>query len=606
VSLVLLTQYDRILRTVLTVTLKKSGHEVLFASTVGEIVSAVSGKAVSTFVFDLDAPDSGGLKMIAYLRTLAHAKKLRIIAVTWRQDAAFLKQVQQAGVTAILAKREYTPESLANLVDATPRQVELAAKKDVPSALAPLPAAGAMAAATRQLAPVAPPKPVAVTIPTKPLEATIPLTRPQIDAAVALMTSAKALKPILHQVIAMAGNPTVSVDDLIKVLRNDIELSAKVIATASSPTFRRRSGAVKNLADAVTLIGMEATRQLAMSLSAADLFATQQTDTSLKMPGLWGHAITCAHLCENLARETKVCDPDQAFIVGLLHDLGRRMMADHLQGHYRQIVNAGPDTLPLCEVERKVVGIDHAVLGSMVAERWGCPSFITRAIKLHHARSLDQDDENTLGGLQRILQFANAVAISLGFPGDALEELPTVPHAWLQRTFPDPFALRDRLWDSVQDNLTMIMSRADLRIEFPRPWKGDCRQLVILGTRVLVLDPLQLMLSHAYKSAELVVPSKADSHLAQTLLVADLRSAANLEEAIPALGMLEKANLPNWPVLTVLSSPNIDVQKLPLHGRAFEAVTMPLRPISVREATQTLLAGQAVQNKISSVTAKAA
>jgi putative nucleotidyltransferase with HDIG domain len=571
---ILLAQSLRLLRPFLRSTIEEAGHTVEIADSAQEVVRILTDRQLDLLVLDLDGPRCGGLSLVNYLRRPGFPRKVKVLGLSARRDRAFLVEAAKCGLSGLLLKEDSDPAALLGRIAEMVKPVAAGASTPAPGAAPSSP--GSTGSSTPAAAmPAAPPA-------LKPFE---------IEALLPRITNATALRPVVHQVIAMAGNPNIEMDDLVGVVRNDVGLSAKVIAAANSAFYRRRSGSARHLAEAIATIGMQGTRELAMSLAVSDHFKTDSSDPLLQMPDLWGHSVACAHLCELLARQTKVCDAEQAFIVGLLHDLGRRVMSEHLRAHYRHVLHRPLDGgVPLQEIERTVVGIDHASLGADVLQQWGCPAFLTRAVKLHHSKLLLRDDfADPLAGLLRVLVMADAMAIAFGFAADAHDELPQLPRGWL-KTLEGADAMREMAFNSLQERLGVVMSRADLQINMPLSWPGALQQIVLLGATVHPLEPLQLAMSHAYQNVPMQMPAKADPAEAATLVLADLRAVERRQDLPAAVAWLSgRRQVHHWPVLLISNHAEVSAEELGLQGHRVATLRPPIRPAQLRTVVERLL-----------------
>lgn len=612
---ILVSQSYVLLRPLLEKILLDAGHQVHSVSTAREtIVEACEGD-YDLLLIDLDMALCGGLNTVRQIRHLKIAQDLKVLGLSNRRDREYVVEALKAGVSALLLKEHCTAEMLLERVEqltgpmqaappstrpppqktqkATPphsqQQQQQAQKVAAPAPVQQLSVSAAPAS-------TGPPMHPPVLADHKPLgQPPKPLTSAEIDAAIPKMLQGKALKPIVQKIIAMAENPNVDTASLAQVLRADMELSAKVIAAASSAFYRRRNITVRNLTDAINVIGINGTRNLATTLAVVDHFCANSSDPLLAMSGLWGHSISVAHLAELLAKESQLCDPDQAFIVGLLHDLGRIFMAEHFTEHYRHVVHTPPSTNELLHsLEQRIVGADHALIGGSVIERWGCPAFISRAVRLHHSQSIQSDEgEDPLGGMLRILLLAEAMAIALGYPADHLEELPMMPRGWLSKAIKAPAHFRETAIDSLRETQAMIMSRSDLSITPPEPWSGGYTQVLVLGTALHPLEPLQLLLSQAYPGAQFVPTARVDRTQSKTLVLADLRGISQVSDATWTVGWLARENAPeNWPVLAIWPSAAEQIQQLGLGQHRAAVVAPPLRPALIRSAVESLAAEQ--------------
>jgi len=541
-------------------------HQVCLATCAQDAMRFLENSGhVDLLMMDLDAPQCGGTEFVRYVRRLVRSVGLKILGFSYRADREFIQHAAKCGLSALMLKQQCdmpaVEHRIAQLLESPPAQ------RDVD-----------------QLADSQSPK---SDVPTPQETTQSPLQPAEIDALLPKLCAAKALRPIVQQVMAMADNPNTDVGQLTRAIRNDVELTAKMIATANSAVYRRNCGAVTNLNDAVSLIGMKGTRELAMTLGLVDTFRSPMEEPPLSMEGLWGHSISCAHLCEKLADHLKVCDPNQVFIVGLLHDLGQRVLADHLPELYRMVLSRSPsDPADLCELERTCIGIDHAVLGAKILEQWGCPQVIVRAVRMHHHASLGSDQfTDPLAGILCVLALADAMAIAMGFEADSLESLPPISRAYL-RTIPDPEGFLDRVQSSLSEMQALLMSRADINLKLPVSWPGTIEQVVLLGANRHPLEPLQLLLSQAYPTMQMNLPANARRDLTQTLILADLRHAEGPEEGAALLQTASRLTLPvQWPLLAI--GPVAANEHPP--DRPFAAISSPLRPSQMRQILGTLL-----------------
>ena len=587
---ILLAESDCIVGPVLASILTRGGHRVLTAQSTQQVVAVLGDQQPELILFDLDMPRCGGVDAVRYVTRLQAARGIKILGLTHHSDRVFLTDALRAGVRAILLKEEYSPklvlERVAQLLaPVTPPATEPKCSQTV----AKNATKGTATAAADDVGVITEESTAVAAAPVA--ERPAPLTLARIEEAVSRIAGAKALRPIVQQVIAMAANPNTEIQQVTSVLRNDLGLSAKVIAAANSAFYRRKSGSVTTLAAAVSIIGLGGTRDLAMSLGVAETFAPASADAALALPGLWGHSIAVAHFCEAMARRRESGEPEQSFIVGLLHDIGRRVMAEHFPEHYRHVLATTlPNPATLCQLEQTIVGADHALVGSIVTDRWGCPAFIGKAIRAHHTPTAGRDiDAGALGALAGNLLLADAMAISFGYEGDALEELPVVPRGLLGRV-PEAMAFREQAFMSLQELLGLIMSRADLPVLMPGPWQGQIEQLVVLGALPHPLEPLQHLIAHAYRGARVVAPANADLSQPSTLLLTDLRGTSSVEGAATALAWLDRARAPaSWPLLIVTSMPADAMQKALTNARRTAVLAPPLRTNTVKGAVQALV-----------------
>jgi putative nucleotidyltransferase with HDIG domain len=216
-----------------------------------------------------------------------------------------------------------------------------------------------------------------------------------------------ALPAAATAALAIARDPETGVDDLCRVIRADVGLSARILRAANSAAYARRIPA-RTLPEAVLTLGLRRTCDLLVAAGVRQLF--RQVPRHAER--LWNHALSTALVAEELARETAVADPHLVFLPALFHDVGRIafLLANddafgvvHDQG--RAVATSAWD------VERAWYGFDHAEAGAILAEDWGLVNEQVDAMRWHHQPG--QADRGHL--LAAVLSVADAGAYAMGY-----------------------------------------------------------------------------------------------------------------------------------------------------------------------------------------------
>ncbi len=198
-------------------------------------------------------------------------------------------------------------------------------------------------------------------------------------------------------------SPRTSFEDLERAVSIDPALSAQVLKVANSPYFGV-SRQIRDLRQALVLIGYEATRDLALALALLTL-AQQESGPS---SALYDHSLSAA-LCARLLAD-KACPQlaGEAFVAGLLHDLGKLIgrLVHESADEYPWAVQSDEASLAL---EQQACGFTHAELGAACLERWNLGESTCLAIRNHH-RPMADPVESEAGILARVVHLANEVA----------------------------------------------------------------------------------------------------------------------------------------------------------------------------------------------------
>ncbi|MEZ5965729.1 MAG: HDOD domain-containing protein [Planctomycetota bacterium] len=164
-------------------------------------------------------------------------------------------------------------------------------------------------------------------------------------------------------------------------LRYDQVLVAKMLGMVNSP-FYGLSRRVSTVRDAIMMLGFRGLRSLLLATSTAKFLARDFRNYGFADRGLWLHSITVAAASRTLTRRLGGSSEmaEQLFVAGLLHDIGKMLLAPYLIER-RVTVVSGSSAL---EVEKRHVGIDHTEAGALVAAKWNLAPSVQEIIKQHH------------------------------------------------------------------------------------------------------------------------------------------------------------------------------------------------------------------------------
>jgi len=235
--------------------------------------------------------------------------------------------------------------------------------------------------------------------------------------------SARRIELILQQIEALPTLPSVamrllqitSADDsdaqqVIDLVKGDPALSAKILSLCKGANKGIRSDTV-TIDRAVVMLGFESIRNAVLSIKVFETFADDADDetpedaVTFHRPAFWQHCLAVAIASELIAEKhagLPGLNPAEAFICGLLHDVGKLALEHALPKSYQRVVELTEQTHGnIAQIERKVLGIDHHTAGKRLAERWGLSHQMCDAIWLHGTapRSLPDLDHRRMIGL---------------------------------------------------------------------------------------------------------------------------------------------------------------------------------------------------------------
>ena len=186
----------------------------------------------------------------------------------------------------------------------------------------------------------------------------------------------------------LLGKPNTHRDELVKTIRCDNVLTAKILRLCNSAEVGIKHP-VTSLDQAIFLLGDAAIFRMVSTLSfGADLMRAMP-GYAVEANGLWSHSLTVGLGSEYIGG-SGVCgnfQPSLAFTAGLLHDLGKLMLNQLLTPKNRADIRSKitNGSLSRVEAERAVMGVDHAEIGACILEKWALPEILIEAVGHHHA-----------------------------------------------------------------------------------------------------------------------------------------------------------------------------------------------------------------------------
>ncbi len=207
-------------------------------------------------------------------------------------------------------------------------------------------------------------------------------------------------------------DPQGQTDEVVSIIETEPAMAARVLAVANSPLYGY-ARQIDTIAHAVVILGSRNISRLAASFAAMKMFREGDHGQGFREQ-LFRHSLGCASVARNLTRQKEVCDPDQAFLGGVLHDIGKLVLTQLLSSDYSKLVEAA-DPHEILRVEEEVLGISHQEVGEICARRWGFPAEITGVIGHHHGNQA----QPLPTPLSEVVEAANHVAISDGIGSEA-------------------------------------------------------------------------------------------------------------------------------------------------------------------------------------------
>lgn len=209
-------------------------------------------------------------------------------------------------------------------------------------------------------------------------------TPPTLEQVADAVAAVPALSMTVRRVMDACSAGDADARTVAEMILADQGLTANVLKLANS-AYYGHPRRVTTVTDAVVLMGMAAIRSLALSSHTSQLFRRPLPGYAMARGDLWRHSLAVAFVSRRLATEAAAAPVEEAFVAGLLHDLGKLVLSDLLGDAFDDLtLMAHRRRIPLYVAEREMLGFDHADLGARIAATWRFPAPLVEAIGLHH------------------------------------------------------------------------------------------------------------------------------------------------------------------------------------------------------------------------------
>jgi len=207
-----------------------------------------------------------------------------------------------------------------------------------------------------------------------------------------------SLPQALGELLREMDKPDFSSETLAGIILKDPSLTGRILKMANS-SFYQRFSEIRTVHQAVQLLGVTTVKCLALSSS---IFRPQEIEATsgIDAKEYFSKILTVAAASEKLAQKVSYEAPEEAFIAGLLQDIGTMFFFHHHPKEYRRIVSKQTKAMSLLEAETNVFGIDHCEVGYHLATKWRLPQQIVDAIRSHHTPG--DPDEHPITNILRL------------------------------------------------------------------------------------------------------------------------------------------------------------------------------------------------------------
>ena len=252
------------------------------------------------------------------------------------------------------------------------------------------------------------------------------------------LTRLPSLPEVLLTLLDECRAQQTSVEQLAQIIKTDAALTAKTLAVASENEPAKHA-ALTSLPETLFLIGIDGVRNIANSSSVHQVFSRISAERAGILRRFWLHSLTCATVARALAHRLSYPALEEAYLAGLLHDIGQLLLGTSFPTEYASVLAAVNRHQNLVQLERKRFGVDHCEVAASLIHGWNLRSFLADAILYHHEPTLKLLDAHHL---VKIVHLANLLSTE-----NAQDRS-------------EPFAVADKLFGFTHALMSEMLARA--------------------------------------------------------------------------------------------------------------------------------------------------
>ena len=231
-----------------------------------------------------------------------------------------------------------------------------------------------------------------------------------IETIISKIDQLAPIPQVATKITTMTQDPECGLSDISKVIMYDATITANILKIVNSAAYGLNRK-IESIQEAVTLLGLkELVQMIFMSVASGNL-KRACSGYDLEEGALWKHSAASAFLAGKMGDTKKGVDGNLVFTAALLKDIGKVLLNQYVCDDLKEIENlVFRQDYTFLDAERKIIGIDHAQLGGIIAKKWNFSDRMVSLIQDHHL-----SDENSIGDQEVcIIYLADTICSMMG------------------------------------------------------------------------------------------------------------------------------------------------------------------------------------------------
>jgi HD-like signal output (HDOD) protein len=205
----------------------------------------------------------------------------------------------------------------------------------------------------------------------------------KVELLIRRVRDLSTLPTVVKKIIELTQDPDVSMADVENAVSTDPVISTRILRIVNSAyySFFRE---ITSLRQAIVVLGLEATKSLIYGTSIISVFGRESKIAGFSLEGFWQYSAACGNISRTLAALLNYQGHHECFMAGLVHDIGKIVLANHLPGEFEKAISVAHEKrVPLREAAEEVMGFHHGDVGRQLAVRWRLPRLLEEVIAYH-------------------------------------------------------------------------------------------------------------------------------------------------------------------------------------------------------------------------------
>ncbi|HPK43876.1 MAG TPA: HDOD domain-containing protein [Spirochaetota bacterium] len=221
-----------------------------------------------------------------------------------------------------------------------------------------------------------------------------------------------SLPDVVSKIINMVNDPDVSFKHVADEIAKDQAITANILKLCNSAYFSKGKE-ISSIDRAIVILGLKEVKDIVVIATTKSVLNKVIVGYDLARGELWKHGVAVAMLAKKIATEcNQKTIADIAFTGGIIHDVGKTVLALFVQSTFKDILNTVTEkSITFQEAEKVVMGFDHQQIGEQVAIKWKFPKVLQSIVRYHHEPMNAPDDHKMIVS---IVHIANTLCLMAG------------------------------------------------------------------------------------------------------------------------------------------------------------------------------------------------